>query len=98
MWYTNTDIQADGEQLQDSTLRQLAFGGPFSLPHIARDIIAYRSFEDCLDSSQDRPGSVYHRGARQVWTNTNGVTLGPHPPAAIWYDKPLPELGPMVIV
>jgi hypothetical protein len=90
-WLTNTDIQPDGAQLNDDLLRQLAYGGPFSIPHIAKDLIEYRSFRKVIESDQDCcPGDeVYWGGAgRQVWTNTNGVTRGPHPPLPGWYRKP----------
>jgi hypothetical protein len=99
-WYTDTDIQADGAQLQDSTLRQLAYFGPFSIPHIAKDIVEYRSFRSRLDSRQDTPDEVYYRGTRPVWTNTNGVNLGPHPPAATNYIDPPGSVytPPMVLV
>lgn len=98
IWYTNTDIQPDGAQLQNSTLRQLAFNGPFSLPHIAKDIVEYRSFRSRLDSRQDTPEEVYHRGLRQTWTNTNGVTLGPHPPAVENQEGPLGVYTPPMVL
>lgn len=88
-WYTNTDIQADGAQLQDATLRQLAYGGPSSLPHIAKDIIEYRSFWSALSSDQDKPEEVYWGAAgRQTWVNVNGVTRGPHCPLPMNYRRP----------
>jgi hypothetical protein len=90
-WYTNTDIQPDGAQLDGNLLRQLAYGGPFSVPHIAGDILEYRSFRKVIESDQDEAvgDEVYWGGAgRQVWTNTNGVTRGPHPPLPGWYRKP----------
>ena len=91
LWYTNTDIQPDGAQLDDNLLRQLAYGGPFSVPCCAKDIIEYRSFRKVIESNQDEAvgDEVYWGGAgRQVWTNTNGVTRGPHPPLPGWYRKP----------
>lgn len=89
LWYTNTDIQSDGAQLLDSTLRQLAYGGPFSVPHIAKDIIEYRSFLKYPSSEGDDPSEVFHGAlGRQTWTNTNGVTTGRHPPLPYWYVKP----------
>jgi hypothetical protein len=90
-WYTNTDIQPDGAQLNDDLLRQLAYGGPFSVPHVAANLIEYRSFRKVIESDQDEAvgDGVYWGGAgRQVWTNTNGVTRGPHPPLPGWYAKP----------
>lgn len=97
-WYTNTDIQADGAQLQNSTLWTLAMFGPYALPHIAKDIVEYRKLRSCLDTRQDNPEEVYCRGLRQTWTNTNGVTLGPHPPAADNYYGPIPEQDTLVLV
>lgn len=89
VWWTNSDIQADGAQLQDATIRQLAYGGPFSVPHVAKDIVEYRSFRKYPSSEGDQIGEFYHGGAgRQTWTNTNGVTTGPHPPLPYWYVKP----------
>jgi hypothetical protein len=97
LWYTNTDIQADGGQLQERTLRQLAFNGPFSLPNIAKDIVEYRGFRSSLASRQDDPSEVYYRGTPPVWTNVNGVTLGPHPPAADLWVPPQVDYAPMVL-
>lgn len=87
-WYTATDIQPDGLQLDDNFLRQLAYGGPFGT-HIAKDILEYRSFRKYPASDGDDASEVYFGGAgRQLWTNTNGVTTGPHPPLPYWYVKP----------
>ena len=88
-WVANIDIQADGAQLQDALLRQLAYGGPFSVPHIVKNIIEYRSFLKRPTSDADDGGEIYHGSAgRQTWTNTNGVTTGPHPPLPYWCVKP----------
>lgn len=89
-FYTNTDIQPDGLQLSDSTLRQLAFGGPFSVPSIVKDIQEYRSLWSALDSSQDVIDEYDHGGdGRKAWVNTNGVTRGSHPPLSAWYEEPI---------
>jgi len=89
-WYTNVDIQPGGGALQESVLRQLAFGGPFSLPHIAKDIVEYHSFRRGLSSDEDVVGEVYFGAAgRQAWVDsTNAGTLGPHPPLPYWYRSP----------
>lgn len=89
LWYAYTDIQPGGAQLQDDLLRQLAYGGPFSVPHIDKDIIEYRSLRKYPSSEGDEMGEVFHGAAgRQTWTNTNGVTIGHHPPLPYWYPKP----------
>lgn len=88
-WIANADIQRDGTQLKDQLFRQLAYGGPFSVPHIAKDIIKYRSFRVFPDTRGDRSGEVYYGSAgRETWSNVNGVTTGFHPPLPYWYRKP----------
>lgn len=88
-WYTNTDIQPDGLALQEPLLRQLAYGGPFSVPHIGKDLIEYRSFRKSLTTDQDDGVEVYSESfGVQTWTNTNGVTIGHHPPLPYWYENP----------
>lgn len=84
-FYTNTDIQADGAQLSEATLRQLAFRGPFSLPHIASGIMHYRSLRThpiCGDGTD-----IYFGRSAQDWVNS-GVTVGPHPPLSADYVAP----------
>lgn len=90
-WVTNSDIQADGAQLQDSTLRQLARDGPFSVPHILKDIVDYRSLRYAMGSDQDiQPDYYLGNKGRQTWTNINGVTRGVHPPLS----RPDPLIRP----
>ena len=79
-WYTDTDIQADGAQLENALLWRLAFCGPFSVPHVAKALVEYRSFRTGLADTEDLPEEIYYRGLRPTWTNTNVATLGPHPP------------------
>ena len=90
-WYTSSDIQADGAQLQNSTLRHLARYGPFSLPHIAKDIVEYRAFRSCLTSDQDQGTEIYTGAGktRQVWTNTNTAILAAHCPLPGCYRRPV---------
>lgn len=88
-WYTSTDIQADGAQLQDALLRRLAYGGPFSIPHIFKDVIEYRSMWSSLASDSDRWDEIYSGvGGRRAWVNNGAVRVGPHPPLPYWYEKP----------
>lgn len=86
-WVANVDIQPDGAQTQDALVRQLAYGGPFSVPDVRDNIVSYRSFRSSLGSDQDKPNEVWSP-APQTWTNTNGVTLGPHPPLPYWRGSP----------
>lgn len=95
-WLANADIQADGAQLQDSTLRQLAFNGPFSVPSMAGSIIDYHSFYSSIDT--DKPGEVYYGGkGKQSWVNNAAVKIGPHPPLLPTYRRPDDAQSLMVI-
>lgn len=86
-WKTNTDIQADGAQLQDATLRQLAYGGPLSIPHIAADVVEYRSFRKS-PTFDELPEIYYGAKGIQAWTNTNAVIVGEHPPLPYSFVRP----------
>lgn len=85
-WCTNTDIQADGGQLDNTFLSQLAFGGPFSVPHVASAVVEYRSFR--VHPSLNDPYETYSDYGGQTWTNNGAATTGPHPPLPYWYVKP----------
>ena len=83
---TSSDVQGDGAQTNEALLRQLAYRGPLSVPHIKKDIIEYRSFRS--RTVHDLAGEVYFGAkGRQAWTNTNGVTVGPHVPHAYPANK-----------
>lgn len=92
-WITNSDIQSDGATLQASTLRQLSRGGPFSLPHIAKDIVDYRSLRYALGSDQDaQPDYDLGNKGRQIWANSGGVTRAAHPPLAVGHMGPTSQI------
>lgn len=95
---TNSDIQPDGLQLQDAMLRQLARGGPFSLPHIAKDIADYRSLRSSLGSDTDaQPDYDLGNRGRQIWANVNGVIRAAHPPQAMGYMGPASQIQNRVV-
>lgn len=97
-WLTNSDIQPDGAALQNSTLRQLARGGPFSIPHIAKDIVDYRSLRYALGSDQDaQPDYDLGNRGRQIWANINGVIRAAHPPLAVGYMGPTGQFQNRVV-
>lgn len=86
-WYTNTDVQADGAQINNDLMRQLAYGGPFSVPHVAAAVQEYRSLRsDPLGLGA--PTENYAPGARQTWTLTNAPTAAPHPPLSSRFVPP----------
>lgn len=88
LWWTNTDIQPDGGATNSDIFRQLAYNGPFSIPHIAKDIVDYRSLRT-LGSDQDDVSDYFTgNNVRQIWVNTNGVTLGPDVPVSSLYVRP----------
>lgn len=88
-WITGTDIQADGAQTQDALLWRLAYGGPFSVPHIAKDIIEYRSLRSSLAANNEKGDEVYWGGGgRRAWVNNGTALLGPHPPLPYWFARP----------
>jgi len=86
-WYTNTDIQPDGGALENELLWQLALGGPFSVPHIAKDIIEYHGMRAEV-LADNGPDDYYGAFGRQSWTAAGTVSIGPHPPLPYWYVKP----------
>lgn len=88
-WKTNTDIQPDGAQLENELLSELAYDGPFSIPHIAKDLIDYRSLHEGLSSDEDEQGESYFGPlGLQTWTKVNAPILGAHPPLQSPYRKP----------
>lgn len=89
-WMTDTDIQPDGTALNNDTLRQLAHGGPFSMPHVAANLVDYRSLRTALSSDQDNASDYFNgNSGRQTWTNL-GATRAAHPPLAAGYKQNTP--------
>lgn len=89
-WMADFDIQEDGAQLQNSTLRQLAYGGPFSLPHIANRLVDYRSFEKATTAPGYAESFIGSKGVQKWTDNSTSGTVGiaPHPPLPYWYNRP----------
>jgi hypothetical protein len=95
-WYTKTDIQADGAQLNDNLFRQLAYYGPFSVPYIGASVVEYRPFLQSRGSDTEITGEVYYGASgRQVWINQNSVSVGEHPPLPGAYVRPGDRAGIM---
>lgn len=97
MFLANADVQAADAATDEVLLRQLAYRGPFSVPHIRKDIIEYRSFRSRV--TEPRFGEVYW-GARgpQTWTNTGGVTIGPHVKLPTSYRRPIQDDGVITVL
>lgn len=98
-WITDADIGTDpAADIGEPLLRQLAYGGPFSVPNIVDSIIEYRSFRKYPSSDGDEIREVYFGAAGiQIWTNTNGVTIGSHPPLPYWYVRPTQYIRELVV-
>lgn len=96
-WLTNTDIGNGIGDLDVALVRQLAYGGPFSVPHLANDIVEYRSLRHHPVSDGDNLNEVFHGKDRQVWTNVAGATTGFHPPLPYWYVKPGQKISQLVV-
>jgi hypothetical protein len=88
LWYANSDVQPDGLTAQESLVRQLAYGGPFSVPNLAPTIREYRSFRVGGISSKDRFEEVYFRDKRNEYTCSATEKITDHPPLPYWYAKP----------
>lgn len=89
-WMANIDVHRGGGAIPNTYMYQLAYGGPFSVPFIERNLVDYRSFRQSITSDQDHGQDYYlggQRPVRQVWTNVNGATLGPHPPLPGYYER-----------
>lgn len=99
-FYTNTDIQPDGAELSNSLLRQLAYQGPLSVPHIAASIRnkgEYRSFRSRI-TQIDHAEVMWGAHAPPLWTNVNGVTIGPENPHSAAWVQPHDDDGLIPVV
>jgi hypothetical protein len=90
-FYTNTDIQPDGAQLDDNMVRQLAYHGPFSHPDVAKDIVEYFSLKSSSPALQRGEESKEGKFGLQAWTAVAGVQVpAEHPPLPYEYDRSIP--------
>ena len=87
-WYANVNIQPSGGA--SNLLRRLAFGGPFSVPRVGRNVVQYWSFREHPTAAKGAEALIGAGKPWQRWTNTGGVTTGPHPPLPYGYEKPRP--------
>lgn len=71
-----------------SMVHQLAFGGPFSMPHAAARLVEYRGLRHSLDCRSDNLCDVFSARGQQIWSATNGPFLTCHPPLPYWYERP----------
>lgn len=89
-WWASSDVQNDGAQADNALVYQLATRGPFSVPHIAPNIVEYHSFRRSIDLYGDlRRESYFGPQGRQVWSPTNSPTTASHVPLPAQYATPL---------
>ena len=87
-WYADADIYPDGAvNLPDAYIRQLAFGGPFSIPSVAKSVVEYRSFRAHTLTGEGQDVYFGPTGVKS-WADVNGASVGAHPPLPYWYQKP----------
>lgn len=87
-WITDTDIQPGGGVLDNATLRQLAYYGPFSVPLVRNNLVHYRSFRSVTDDRSETPSEVFHgKYGRISWGITSGLTSGGPPPIYGGYES-----------
>jgi hypothetical protein len=85
-WIADSDIQDDNGQLSNTLLYQLAYGGPFSVEHVAARLVDYRSFRSGLRA--DTPGEVFAgRYGGMPW-GIGGGSPG------LYAQPPIPETKP----
>lgn len=92
LWFADIDVQPDNGVTDANLLRQLAYGGPFSVPHVGTRVVEYKSFKkgssDQLDSEQENSYSLSNRTGvtEQIWSGT--VPTSAHPNLPYWYKRP----------
>lgn len=87
-WLANADVLPGGGAFTADLMQTLALGGPFSWPHIARNIVEYRSLRQHPIGGRGSDIIVGAGVGVQTWSNVNGVGIGAHPPLPYWYANP----------
>lgn len=87
-WMTNSDAYPNSEEnVNRSFMVALRNRGPFAFPHIANNIVEYRSFRKHPTHENDNPDEVYYISSQAIrWTNVNNVRVAPHPPLVPQYQ------------
>jgi hypothetical protein len=84
-FYADADVLPGGAVMDENLLRQIAYLGPFSVPHIVPMIVEYHAMRG---PSWQMAGDDYQRGAAREWIPTNGPTFSHHPPISSEYIRP----------
>src|SRR3972149_3619530 len=88
-WWTDSDIYSAGN-LTDGWIRQLAYGGPFSISSVQNRIMEYRSFRSTIIEITGTTDEVYlgRDLNTQTWTNDGGVQNVEHNSLPYWKTPP----------
>jgi hypothetical protein len=83
-WMADIDVQADGAQLDEALMLQLAYKGPFSVPHLQGRITEYISFRNPQVTATgasivDGAADFYQRKASPWLVANTGTQLSDHP-------------------
>jgi len=77
-WWTNSDIGLGQGALDAPLIQKLAREGPFSVPHVANNVVEYRSFRDGIQAPGGGSRETYFGNfGSQVWSAVNAPTLLP---------------------
>jgi hypothetical protein len=95
LFICDADIYDAAADLPDSLVRQLAYGGPFSVPHVAASLFEYRSLRDSLADGCGAQDNYLRQGVK-FWTPTASPLLGVHPPLPHWYERPRAIVRPRI--
>lgn len=87
VFVTNSDIFA-GVGVDEGFVRQLAYRGPFSCPHVAPSVVVYESLRQGYNNSDQLGESYTMFGKPITWTAANTPQVGIHPPLEPGYVRP----------
>ena len=89
-WIANVDFGVISDTERDAFMYQLAWGGPFSIPQVANNIVEYRSLRKYPTSLGDDLTEVYWGGGKgiQTWAAVGSPTIAAHPPLPYWFARP----------
>lgn len=89
LWICNADIQADGAQLDNAMLHQLAFGGPLSVPHIHKNLLFYQGLRLGNAPMGQVNGLEAYITTRTISPSTSGtIAMAADPPLPYWHVEP----------
>lgn len=99
-WWAPADIVGSDVQTNDDVVRQLAWGGPWSIPSVASNVCDYISLRDWIPPTPkgDPLNGVYSKSksGEATWLNF-GPILTDHPPLPYWFARPRESYDTLLI-